>query len=83
MPRKHPPNPLDDERPLEVIGGRLRAWRDDRGLTQVELAERAGLSQVGLSLYELGNRAMKITAALHLARSLDLTIDAMLMTDPT
>lgn len=83
MARKRPANPLDARDPVAVIGVRLRAWREKRGMTQVELARAAGgMTQVSVSMYELGKRTMLVTFALRLARALDLTLDAMLTTEP-
>jgi transcriptional regulator with XRE-family HTH domain len=43
--------PVDEK----TIGKRLRELRKERGLTQVEVAERLGIQQALLSAYELGH----------------------------
>lgn len=41
---------------LAAIGPALRALREDRGLRQYVLAERAGITKAMLSAYENGKR---------------------------
>jgi len=62
MPRNHDPNLL------RVIGARLQAARQARGLTQAQLAEAIGIEPVTLSRYETGSRGPSITV---LARAAD------------
>lgn len=38
------------------FGGRLRAWREDRGMSQRAVAERLGVSQAIIARYEAGDR---------------------------
>lgn len=51
MPRK--PRPKQDH-VVKAIGERLARFRKERGVTQVELAEELGVSQVNVSAYERG-----------------------------
>ena len=55
--------------PVEV-GRRLRQLRQDAGLSQVELAERADSSQPEISDWERGRRRPGVTNLLRLARAL-------------
>ena len=59
---------------MESFGTRLRSYRERSGLTQEELAERAGLSAQGISVLERGlrNRPHPPTVRA-LAEALDLT----------
>lgn len=41
---------------MELIGQRLKEARKKKGLSQEEVAERAGLSQASVSLIESGGR---------------------------
>ncbi len=51
QPRQHGPEP-----PAETLGGRIRAIRRERGLTQVELAASANVNQGYLSSIERDDR---------------------------
>jgi len=61
--------------PDELFGSRLRALRTRAGLTQEELAERAGLSTNAVSMLERGNRRRPYP---HTIRSL---VEALGLTD--
>ena len=62
----------------EATGGRgillphLRAWRESRALTQIELADKAGLSNVTISAAETGNR-IRVRTARKIAEALGIT----------
>ena len=58
----------------EAIGNRLRAAREDRGLTQTEFAAEAGLSQSQLSDYERGVSIMSSSCLVRLARLLGVPL---------
>lgn len=53
---------------------RLRWWRGRRGLSQIELAGRAGVSQRHLSFLELGRSAPSRDMVVRLAATLDLPL---------
>lgn len=59
---------LDGENPVRV-------WRLHRGLTQVEVAERAGISTAYLSRIESGTRAGTTDVLSKIAAALNLTLD--------
>jgi len=63
----------------------LREARRRSGLTQVELARRAGVAQSVISVYESGRRqpALPTLAALVRAAGLDLAVAVRKPTDPT
>ena len=66
------------------MGQRLAQLRKARGMSQSELAERVGSSQVGISNYELGLRRLPATLVPLLAKALDATTDELLgITAPT
>lgn len=56
------------------IGGRLRAARKKMGLTQTELADRLGISFVGVSQWESGKRNPKKETLVRLAAVLDVPV---------
>ncbi|UQB71220.1 ImmA/IrrE family metallo-endopeptidase [Rhodococcus ruber] len=57
-----------NETPRELLGSRLEALRDLKGLTQQELSEAAGVSQGFLSRVQNGTRALPEPLALDLCR---------------
>ncbi len=62
------------------LGARIAALRKARSITQVQLAEKLGISQQTLQSYECGRRRVPVSAmpavAQHLAVSLDELFDA-------
>lgn len=50
----------------------LREWRQRRGLTQMQLAERSGRSQSSITEYENGRSRMSMRAQADLARALEI-----------
>ena len=61
------------EQPELVVS--VRARRQALGLTQQQLAERAGISRQTLVAIEAGRLTPSVTVALRLARALDCTVD--------
>lgn len=48
---------------LLVVGDRIRHWRQLRGLTQAQLAERVGVSRLTINEYEQGKKNMPLHTA--------------------
>lgn len=63
-------------------GKRLKALREERGLTQKELAEKLDLTPKAISFYELGLREPSGDALIHMARILGTTTDYLLGNSP-
>ncbi|MFZ1120442.1 MAG: helix-turn-helix domain-containing protein, partial [Candidatus Binataceae bacterium] len=61
----------------EHSGAMVRRARTARGLTQDELARRAGLSRQALGAIESGAYQPGVGAALALARELDHSVEAL------
>ena len=59
----------------------IRVWREYRGLTQRELAEKAGISKPYLSQIEAGKRKGSAAVLSALASALGLTLDNLVATD--
>ena len=60
------------------LGKRLRAFRDLAGLSQNELAERAGVPRPTITLVENGSQvSMTLANAQKIARALGITIDML------
>lgn len=60
----------------------LRARRRESGLTQAELAQRAGVSRQLIAAVEAGQNAPAVDAALRLARALGTTVEALFSAAP-
>lgn len=62
----------------DVFSARLRAAREKRGLTQSELAKRAGLQMSAISHFETGTRKPSFDNLRRVADALDVTTDYLL-----
>jgi transcriptional regulator with XRE-family HTH domain len=67
---------------LADVGDRLRAGREQRGLTLEQLSELSGLSKAHLSRLESGERQPSIAALLDLSSALGLRMSELLGEDP-
>jgi transcriptional regulator with XRE-family HTH domain len=63
----------------DEVGRRLRAIREARGVTQVELAKILGIDQSNVSSIERGVRGLTIHQAVKLAKALKVTTDEILL----
>jgi len=61
-----------------AIGKKIRGYRKRRGLTQLELSEKADLSPSYLSYIETGVKNMSLETFVALANSLGVTADELL-----
>jgi len=68
----------ESSRPTDVFPERLRTAREKRGLTQAELAKRAGLQDSAISHFENGARKPSFDNLRRLADALDVTTDYLL-----
>jgi putative transcriptional regulator len=59
------------------LGSRLKAVRTEAGLTQAELADRAGVSRKTINTVENGIFIPSTLLALSLARALGTTVEAL------
>ncbi|HEY6889322.1 MAG TPA: helix-turn-helix domain-containing protein [Solirubrobacter sp.] len=86
MPRKAstslPPPPI--RRALRQLGEHLGGWRRLRGLTQVQLADRAGVSRETIVRLESGDETgqVKLENALRVLRSLGVLDETVRALDP-
>lgn len=71
---------MSSEKPilLVTLGKRIRALREARGWTQVEMGEFLGLNRGHLSEIEMGKRAPGLITLQILARGLDTTMSRLL-----
>jgi transcriptional regulator with XRE-family HTH domain len=65
----------ESAKPLGIFPQRLRAAREMRELSQLELAERARLQQAAVSLYEGGTRRPSLRNLKRLSEALEVTTD--------
>lgn len=65
---------------LAIVAGKnpIKVWRKERGLTQVELAKRAKLSQSHLAEIERGRKEPSVSARRALAAALDVEPDDLI-----
>jgi transcriptional regulator with XRE-family HTH domain len=74
MSVRHTPNPL---------AGRLRLIRKRRGLTQEQLAERAGVTHGTISRLETGKLGASQALLIDLAAALGISLAELVSADPT
>lgn len=60
---------------LSLIGSRLKAWREKRGMTLADLSASTGISSSTLSRLEAGKRAPNLELVVPVARALRLELD--------
>lgn len=65
------------DRQTETLGGRVQRLRLDAGLTQAQLADKAGLPVSTLVNYENDHRTVSLAAAFRLARALDVPLETL------
>jgi DNA-binding XRE family transcriptional regulator len=73
-----PPNEADPNDLVAIFGANLKAARLKQGLTQAQLAERAGLLQQYVSLVETGKQNVTLTTAQALARVVQQNVSTLL-----
>lgn len=60
-----------------TFGETLRKLREDRGLSQAELAGKVGLSQGAIAHYERGSRALDVETVLALTQALGVSVEEL------
>lgn len=68
----------EPDNPLILFGNRLRELRLERGLSQEELADLAGLDRTYVSSCERGKRNISLTNIYRLAAALQIQPSALL-----
>jgi transcriptional regulator with XRE-family HTH domain len=63
------------------VGARIRELRADRGLTQLRLAERSGISRPSVANVEAGRQNVSLRQLSALALALDVGVDELLAGD--
>lgn len=79
MPRRGPGRPPKTSAKARTgAASKIRKLRMERGLTQAELATKAGLKQANVSAMESGNRTIGPKVAARLARALKCRPEVLL-----
>lgn len=60
-----------------TVGSRIRAFREAAGMTQAQLAEKVGMSEPAIRLYELGKRHPRQEAVSLIAEALGVDRQAL------
>lgn len=69
----------DDERAFFTrLGARIAELRRAQDITQVQLAETLGVSQQTINSYEVGRRRVPVSALPTLARTLGVSLEALI-----
>lgn len=69
---------MTKEELMQVVAQNLRRYRDEQGLTQEAVAERAGISLAFLANIERGTKIMSVPVLRSLADSLGVSTDNLL-----
>jgi transcriptional regulator with XRE-family HTH domain len=66
------------DRGLNVLGLNVRRWREEKGLTQEALAERADLDPTYISGIERGMRNPSVLSVVRIAKALGVTTSQLM-----
>jgi transcriptional regulator with XRE-family HTH domain len=81
-PTPKSPPPLPVRRALRDIGGHVQAWRKLRGLTQNQLADRAGIDRKTLMRVERGDGGVSFGIVLRVLHGLGVLDGVPTAVDP-
>ena len=69
---------MQPNRTLRALANRIKELRDRKGISQEELAHRAGLSRTGMGFLETGKRWPRFDTLMKVADGLNITLDELL-----
>jgi transcriptional regulator with XRE-family HTH domain len=69
---------MQSNRTLRALANRIKELRDQKGISQEELAHRAGLSRTGMGFLETGKRWPRLDTLMKVADGLNITVDELL-----
>ena len=69
---------MQPNRTLRALAIRIKELRDKKGISQEELAHRAGLSRTGMGFVETGKRWPRLDTLMKVAQGLNVTVDELL-----
>lgn len=70
---------MRSDRTLHALASRIKELREERGISQEELAHRSGLSRTGMGFLETGKRWPRLDTLMSVAEGLSITVDELLM----
>gem|GEM_PF-6916858 len=70
--------PRVNGRPMPAVGARIKAWRQQRGLTRREVAEALGVSESYIQHVEQGQNSLRVDKLLELAAVLQVPVPHLL-----
>ncbi len=62
-----------------LLGERIKFWRQQRNLTQEQLAEKVGVTPGFISLIEIGKRRVSLESLLSICAELEITLNELLV----
>jgi transcriptional regulator with XRE-family HTH domain len=68
---------MQSNRTLRALANRIKELRDQKGISQEELAHRAGLSRTGMGFLETGKRWPRLDTLMKVADGLNITLDEL------
>ena len=69
---------MQPNRTLRALANRIKELRDQKGISQEELAHRAGLSRTGMGFLETGKRWPRLDTLMKVADGLNIPLDELL-----
>lgn len=69
---------MQPNRTLRALANRIKELRDRKGISQEELAHRAGLSRTGMGFLETGKRWPRLDTLMKVADGLNITVEELL-----
>jgi DNA-binding XRE family transcriptional regulator len=69
---------MQTDRTLRALADRIKELRNQKGISQEELAHRAGLSRTGMGFLETGKRSPRLDTLMKVADGLGVTVDELL-----
>jgi transcriptional regulator with XRE-family HTH domain len=66
---------------FEIIGKRIKAFRKQQNMTQADLADKSGLTNVYISYVETGKKGVSLEALMKIANALGLSSTSPLLDD--
>lgn len=72
------PMTQDEKAFFRAMGERITQYRKESSLTQVQLAEAMGVSQQTVAAWEVGRRGVPVSMVPALARSLGVSVEALI-----
>ena len=62
-----------------LLGEQIKFWRQQRNLTQKQLAEKVGVTPGFISLIEIGKRRVSLESLLSICTELEITLNELLV----